>query len=69
MAINETANLIVLNALVFIGLFRWRSRRRGRRRVVAAVVGREDAEQKFTAHAGVGRVSRRPLQIGGVLNG
>ena len=42
-----------------------RSRRRGRR-VVAAVVGREDAEQKFTAHAGVGRVGGRKFRVGGV---
>ena len=39
------------------------------RRVVAAVVGREDAEQKFAAHAGVGGVAGRPFQIGGVLDG
>ncbi len=37
--------------------------------MVPAVVGRENAEQKFTADAGVGGVGRRPLQIGGVLNG
>ena len=37
--------------------------------MVAAVVGRENAEEKFTAHTGVGGVGRGPLQIGGVLNG
>ena len=36
--------------------------------MVSPVVGREDAEQKFIAHASVGRVGRRPFQIGGVLN-
>lgn len=35
--------------------------------MVAAVVGRENAKQKFNSHTGVGRVSRRPFQIGGVL--
>ena len=34
--------------------------------MVAAVVGREDAQQKFTAHAGVGRVGGRELQVGSV---
>ena len=37
--------------------------------MVAAVVGREDAEQKFAAHAGVDGVAGRPLQVGGVLDG
>lgn len=37
--------------------------------MVAAVVGWEDAQQKFSAHSGVGRVAGRPFQIGGVLNG
>jgi len=37
--------------------------------VVAAVVGRENTEQKFAAHAGVGGVAGRPFQIGGVLDG
>ncbi len=47
---------------------RCRCRRRCRR-VVTAVVGREDAQQKFAAHAGVGGVAGRPFQIGGVLDG
>lgn len=49
-----------------------RLRRRGRswrRSVVAAVVRRENAEQKLAAHAGVGRIARGELQVGGVLNG
>ena len=33
------------------------------------MVGWEDAEFKFIAHAGVGGVGGRPLQIGGVLYG
>ena len=37
--------------------------------MVAAVVGREDAEQKLAAHSGVGGVARGKLQVGGVLNG
>ena len=44
-------------------------RRRCGRRVVTAVVGRENAELKFIAHAGVGRIGRRPLQIRRVLDG
>lgn len=43
-------------------------RRRSWWRRISAVVGRENAQQKFSAHAGVGRVARRPFQIGGVLN-
>ncbi len=35
--------------------------------MVAAVVGRENAEQKLSAHTGIGRVAGRPFQIGGVL--
>jgi hypothetical protein len=37
--------------------------------VVAAVVGREYAEQKFTTHTGVGGVGGRPFQIGGFHGG
>ena len=32
------------------------------------MVGREDAEQKLSAHSGVGGVARGELQVGGVLN-
>ena len=41
----------------------------GRWRVISAVVGREDAEEKLSAHSGVGGVARGKLQVGGVLNG
>ena len=40
-----------------------------RRRIVAAVVGRENAEQKLAAHAGVGGIARGKLQVGCVLDG
>ena len=36
--------------------------------MVAAMVGREDAEQKLSAHSGVGGISGGELQVGGVLN-
>ena len=36
--------------------------------MVTAVVGRKDAEEKFVAHSGVGRVGRWPFQIRGILN-
>jgi hypothetical protein len=32
--------------------------------VIAAAAGRENAEQKFTAHSCIGRVARQPLLIG-----
>jgi len=43
----------------------WRGGGRQRRgwRGVAAVIGRENAQQKFAAHAGVGGVVGRPFQI------
>ena len=37
--------------------------------MVPAAVRREDAEQKFSAHAGIGGVGGRPFQVGGVLDG
>ncbi len=37
--------------------------------MIAAVVGRENAEQKLSAHSGVGGVARGELQVGGVLDG
>jgi len=50
-------------------ILRMRCRGRSRRRrVIAAVVGRENAEQKLSAHSDVGGVARGELQVGGVLN-
>jgi hypothetical protein len=37
------------------------------RRVVAALVGQENAEQKFTAHTSVGQVGERMFAIAGLL--
>lgn len=37
--------------------------------MVAAMVGWKDAEAEFIAHAGVGGIAGRPLQIGSVLDG
>ena len=37
--------------------------------MVAAVVGRENAQQKLSAHSGVGGIARGKLQISSVLNG
>ena len=45
-------------------LFRRGRGRNGGWRVVAAVVGRKNAEQKFIARAGVGGIAGRPFQIG-----
>ena len=72
---RNSATILTLIAFIACGFsnlnlrLRCRGSRRRRRRVVAAVIGREDAEKKFAAHTGVGGVAGRPFQIGGVLYG
>ena len=37
--------------------------------MIAAVVGRKNAEQKLSAHSGIGGIARGELQVGSVLDG
>src|ERR1035437_2862966 len=63
---------VTFSAMIFLWFvlrMRGRGRRCRRSSRCGGAGGRKGVEPEFVAHAGVGRVGGRPLQIGGVLNG